>query len=108
MEKEKAMAMAKAKAKGTAKSKEKEEQEEGKGKGQRKGKGKGKEGKKKQDMEEEYEDYDCVFWEETESKEYLKRRMVIEQGMFNNHRVGWEHIWGSKIGLCGGFQDTSK
>jgi hypothetical protein len=34
--------------------------------------------------------------------------MVIEQGMFNNHRVGWEYIWGNKIGLCGGFQDTSK
>jgi hypothetical protein len=82
------------------KGKELEEQEKAKAKGKVKTKGQGKQKKE--------EDYGGVFGEETESKEYLKKRMVIEKEFFNNYRVGWEHTWGSKIGLFGSFHDTSK
>ncbi|XP_044318719.1 uncharacterized protein [Triticum aestivum] len=41
------------------------------------------------------------------SKEYLKKRMDIEQQFLANHRKSWENVWGSRIGWCGGFMDTT-
>uniref|UniRef100_A0A453BYZ0 Uncharacterized protein n=2 Tax=Aegilops tauschii TaxID=37682 RepID=A0A453BYZ0_AEGTS len=42
------------------------------------------------------------------SKEYLKKRMDIDQQFLAKHRKSWENVWGSRIGRCGGFMDTIK
>lgn len=58
-----------------------------------------------------HEEWKKAFHYEQEMKstmEYLKNRMVIEQGFFYGYRDMWEHDRGSEIGRCGALEDTSK
>jgi hypothetical protein len=40
--------------------------------------------------------------------EFLKHTMDFYRERFAAHHANWERRWGSEIGRCGGFQDTSK
>ena len=53
-------------------------------------------------VEEEEQDKD------QSTMEYLKERMDIEQQFLAYDRTYWEDVWGSRIGRCGRFMDTSK
>ncbi|KAF7004919.1 hypothetical protein CFC21_020087 [Triticum aestivum] len=64
---------------------------------------------------EEYEEkkYEVAKVEEEEqdkdesTMEYLKERMDIEQQFLAYDRTYWEDVWGSRIGRCGRFMDTT-
>ncbi|KAF7016510.1 unnamed protein product [Triticum aestivum] len=63
--------------------------------------------------EDEEKKYEVAKVEEEEqdkdqsTMEYLKERMDIEQQFFAYDRTYWEDVWGSRIGRCGRFMDTT-
>jgi cell division protein FtsB len=71
---------------------------------QEKKKGDDKEMDKEKDENENEEEEE----EDTSTMEFLKRTMAFYQDCFAAHHACWERIWGSEVGRCGGFQDTSK
>ncbi|XP_044318111.1 uncharacterized protein [Triticum aestivum] len=64
-----------------------------------------------EDEENKYEDVKVEEEEEQEkdvsTMEYLKERVDVEQQFFAYDRTYWEDVWGSRIGRCGGFMDTT-
>ncbi|XP_044318720.1 uncharacterized protein [Triticum aestivum] len=64
-----------------------------------------------EDEEKKYEVVAKVEEEEQDrdesTMEYLKERMDIEQQFLAYDRTYWEDVWGSKIGRCGRFMDTT-
>ncbi|CAM0907381.1 unnamed protein product [Alopecurus aequalis] len=63
--------------------------------------------KKKQKEKEEKWNNKTEKEKDPSTMEYLKRRMTFHQEQFTLHRVCWECVWGSNIGRCGGFKDTT-
>jgi cell division protein FtsB len=68
------------------------------------------ENENEEEEEEEEEEEDEMVDEKkyTSTMEFLKRTMAFYQDCFAAHHACWERIWGSEVGRCGGFQDTSK
>ncbi|XP_037474818.1 uncharacterized protein LOC119352216 [Triticum dicoccoides] len=57
--------------------------------------------------EDKDEDEDEDEAKDRSTLEYLKKEIADEQESFGNEYDCWERVWGSKIGGCGGLEDTT-